>query len=80
MDHMDGQPGPPRNLPSSQRPNSGQGQVHARAQGDWPELSDDKGESFWNLPQPDRQSLWGARMNLAAAMGEFDERMIPEER
>jgi len=45
----------------------------------WPALADAKGEEFWDLAQPDREALWGARMNLAAAMGEFDERMIPED-
>lgn len=44
----------------------------------WTELTDSKGESFWNLESDERERLWGPRMDLGAEMADsFDEQLIP---
>ncbi|ACG74295.1 hypothetical protein AnaeK_3074 [Anaeromyxobacter sp. K] len=42
----------------------------------WPELTDARKDSFWKRPDGDRERLWGPRLDLAAAMTEFDEELI----
>ncbi|WP_243336856.1 hypothetical protein [Anaeromyxobacter soli] len=45
----------------------------------WPEFADDKADSFWRYDDQERERRWGARLDLGAAMTEFDERLIPDE-
>lgn len=44
----------------------------------WAALADDQVTAFWKKPEKERVAAWGERLDLVAAMREFDTSFVPE--